>query len=57
MLESYQFADTTTDVGMKIWRQSIRLPVIPVSQITIVTDTTVCRRALNAFRKIAVAGR
>ena len=56
MLESYQFADTTTDVGMTIWRQSIRLPVIPVSQITIVTDTTVCRRALNAYNAIVTRG-
>ncbi|MFN2604316.1 MAG: hypothetical protein ABR582_16370 [Gemmatimonadaceae bacterium] len=56
MLESYQFADTTTDLGMKIWRQSIGLPVIPVSQITIVTDTAVCRRALNTYNAIVTRG-
>ena len=56
MLESYQYADTTTDVGMKIWRQSIRLPMIPVAQITIVNDTTVCRCALNAYNAIVTRG-
>jgi len=49
MLEMYQFADTTTDVGMKIWRQSIGLPVVAVSQVVLVSDTTVCRRAVTAY--------
>lgn len=49
MLDMYQFADTTTDVSMKIWRQSVGLSVVPVSQIMLVSDTTVCRRAVTAY--------
>ena len=56
MLESYQFADTTTDVSMKIWRQSLGLPVIPVSEIGMVNDMTVCKRALNAYNAIVARG-
>ena len=56
MLETYRFADTTTDVGMTIWRQGIGLPVVPVSQITIVTDAAVCRRGLLAYNAIVTRG-
>ena len=49
MLEDYQFADTTTDAGMIAWRQSIGLPAVPVSQVILVSDTIICRRAVNAF--------
>ena len=45
----YQFADTTSDDGLQTWRQSVGLPVVAVSQITLVSDTTVCRRALDAY--------
>jgi hypothetical protein len=56
MLEMYQFADTTTDVSLTIWRQSLGLPFVPVSQISIVSDTTVCRRGLNAYNAIVTRG-
>jgi hypothetical protein len=54
MLESYRFADTTTDSGMQTWRLSIGLSVVPVSQIVAVSDTTVCRRALTAYNTLLV---
>ena len=38
----------STSRGVTHWG----LPTVPVSQITIVTDTTVCRRAVNAFNTI-----
>jgi hypothetical protein len=52
MLSDYQHADTTTDVGLTIWRQSLGLPVVAVSQITLVTDTTACRRGLASYNAI-----
>ena len=52
MLAQYQFVDSATDQGQITWRQSLGLPSIPVSQITLVNDTTVCRRAVIAFNSI-----
>jgi hypothetical protein len=52
MLRVYQYADTTHDGGHIGWRNSLSLPAVPVSQITLVADTTICRRAVNAFNTI-----
>jgi hypothetical protein len=52
MLRVYQYADTTHDGGHIAWRNLLSLPTVPVSQITLVTDTTICRRAVNAFNTI-----
>jgi hypothetical protein len=52
MLARYQFVDTATDKLQTAWRQSLGLPVIAVSQITLVSDSTVCRRGVTAFNSI-----
>jgi hypothetical protein len=52
MLDTYQWADTTTDDGISAWRRSNGLPSISVSQISMVSDTTICRRAVVAFNTI-----
>lgn len=52
ILDHYQWVDTTTDKGHITWRQSIGLSAIPVSQIVLVSDTTVCRRAVTAYNSI-----
>jgi hypothetical protein len=49
MLDTYRYVDTTTDVSLRIWKQSINLPTVAVSQILLVSDTTVCRRAITAY--------
>lgn len=56
MLEIYRFADTTTDVGMTIWRESLKLPTVPLSDVTIVTDMAVCGRGLSAYNSIVTIG-
>ena len=55
MLRVYQFTDTTHDANHIAWRNSMSLPSIPVAQVTLVTDTVVCRRAVNAFNTIFAA--
>lgn len=57
MLVRYQFVDTTTDKLQITWRQSLGLPAIAVSQITLVNDTTVCRRAVTAYNSILMDDR
>jgi len=52
MLARYQFVDSATDKLQIAWRQSIGLSSIPVSQIILVNDTTVCRRAVTAYNSI-----
>src|SRR6476646_12197294 len=52
MLARYQFVDTTTDNLQVTWRQSLGLSSIAVSQITLVSDTTICRRGVTAYNSI-----
>jgi len=52
MLARYQWVDTTTATLQIAWRQSLGLPSISVSQLTLVNDTTVCRRAVTAYNSI-----
>src|SRR5437868_4049718 len=55
MLSDYQFADTSTVASTVAWRQTLGLPVVPVAQITLVSDTTLCRRGVTAFNTILAA--
>jgi hypothetical protein len=52
MLFDYQFVDTTTDQSQITWRQAVGLPTVAVPQITLVTDTSLCRRGVTAFNSI-----
>jgi len=49
ILEDYRWSDTTSDTAAVSWRQRVSLPVVPVTQILIVTDTAVCRRAVGVY--------
>jgi hypothetical protein len=49
ILEDYRWSDTTSDTATVSWRQRVSLPVVPVNQILIVTDTAVCRRAVSIY--------
>jgi hypothetical protein len=55
MLSVYQWTDTTTDAGNIAWRQSLGLTSIAVTQITLVSDTTTCRRGVIAYNSILAA--
>jgi hypothetical protein len=52
ILEDYRWTDTTTDTATVSWRQRASLPTVAVSQIVLVADTAVCRRAVNAYNTI-----
>jgi len=52
ILDDYRWADSTTDTATVSWRQRSSLPTVPVTQIVLVADTTVCRRAVNAYNAI-----
>ena len=52
MLFDYQFVDTTTDQSQITWRQAVGLPTVAVAQVTLVTDTTLCRRGVTAYNSI-----
>jgi hypothetical protein len=52
MLGVYQFTDTTKDAANVAWRDRLSLPAVLLDQISIVSDTTVCRRAVEAFNTL-----
>jgi hypothetical protein len=55
ILEDYRWTDTTTDTATVSWRQRSSLPTVAATQIVLVANTTVCRRAVNAYNSILAA--
>lgn len=52
ILEDHRWSDTTTDTATISWRQRTSLPTVPVGQIVLVSDTAICRRALNKYNNV-----
>jgi hypothetical protein len=48
-IADFRWTDTTSDTATVSRRQRWNLPVVSVSQIAVVSDTTKCRRAVNAY--------
>ncbi len=55
LLSEYQWKDTTTDANTVAWRQTFSLPSIPVGQLSLVSDTIICRRAVIAYNSALAA--
>jgi hypothetical protein len=53
MLSDYQYVAQATDPVNMGWRQRLGLFTVPSAQVVIVSDTTTCRRALNAYNNCA----
>jgi hypothetical protein len=49
ILEDYRWSDTTTDTATISWRQRVSLPTVPVAQVLLVSDTTICRLAVSFY--------
>lgn len=49
MLTDYQYLAQSTHSLTTRWRQKLGLSAVPSAQVVIVSDTTTCRRALNAY--------
>ena len=49
LLSSYKWLATATDTSNVASRQTMGLPAIAASEVSLVADTAVCRTAVNAF--------
>lgn len=49
MLSRYQYIAQATNSLTTRWRSKIGLSSVPSAQVVIVSDTTTCRRAVNAY--------
>jgi hypothetical protein len=52
LIDGYRWADTTSDTATISWRQRVSLPTVAYTQIVLVSDTTVCRRAVNKYNAV-----
>ena len=52
LLDDYRWTDTTTDTATISWRESVSLPRVPVNQIELVNESSICRRAVAFYNSV-----
>ena len=49
MVSLYQYIATSSDADNTAWRTTAGLSAVSLSQVVLLNDTTLCRRAVNAY--------
>ena len=52
ILDDYRWSDTTSDTATISWRESVSLPKVPVNQIELVNESSICRRAVAFYNSV-----